>query len=89
MATVMRALRPAQGLRGVVRRHATAPAVAPSVHNSGIAVNTTSATGHVPTIDAPFEGSFNVEGAMPPGLPLAPARRLAPRSTAFFLRGGA
>ena len=81
MATVMRALRPAQQLRGVARRHATAPAIAPVV-NTGIAVNTTSATGHVPTIDAPFEGSFNVEGACLP-FPWAPRPAFLPFSLVF------
>ncbi len=54
----------AQGVgRKVVRPHATAAAAAPAVVTTGLPVNATSATGHTPTIDAPFEGSFNVEGA--------------------------
>ena len=48
-------------LAKVVRPHATA--AAPAVVTSAVPVNASSATGHTPTIDAPFEGSFNVEGA--------------------------
>ena len=51
-------------LAKVVRPHATA--AAPAVVTSAVPVNAGS-TGHTPTIDAPFEGSFNVEGAPLPG----------------------
>ena len=51
-------------LAKVVRPHATA--AAPAVVTSAVPVNAGS-TGHTPTIDAPFEGSFNVEGAPWPG----------------------
>ena len=95
MAPAMRALR---GLRSIPRQSrlahrtsatAAAPAAA-TVPASPIAPRSDySQTGFVPSIDAPFDGAFNAEGASMLALPACAGREAAPRGapSRFLGRG--